>query len=257
MEKKVIVVTGASSGIGAELCKKLGAEGYSVVLAARNAGRLEQTAALSGKDALVVRADVTKRSDMERIKKEAIKKFGRIDVWVNNAGQGIGRTFMELTESDLDEMISVNVKSVFFGSQIAADYFKAGGKGHIINVSSFLGRVPFAGFRSAYSASKAMVNSLTANLRMDLRRTHPEIKVSLVMPGVVLTDFAKNALHGTPAPPPGAPPMNGQTPQEVAEILYELIKNPKAEIYTNPSSAETAKAYYSDVSAFEDNMFKR
>ena len=68
-----------------------------------------------------------------------------------------------------------------------------------------------------------------------------------------------HCLHGTPPPPPGASGsgMNPQTPQEVAEILYGLIKNPKAEIYTNPSSAETAKAYYSDVPAFEDNMFKR
>ncbi len=257
MEPKVVVVTGASSGIGAELSRKLGSEGHSVVLAARHHERLKAVALHSGKDAHVVIADVTKRDDMEKIKEEALRRFGKIDVWVNNAGRGIGRAFMDLTEQDLDDMISVNVKSVFFGSQIAAHYFKAEGKGHIINVSSFLGRVPFANFRSAYSASKAMVNSLTANLRMDLRRTHPDIKVSLVMPGVVQTDFAKNALHGTPPPPPGAPPMNGQTPQEVAAIIYDLILHPIAEVYTNPSSAETAKAYYTDVSSFEDNMFKR
>jgi NAD(P)-dependent dehydrogenase (short-subunit alcohol dehydrogenase family) len=256
MKKKTVVVTGASSGIGAELCKKLGAEGWNVVLAARRHEELKKTVALCGENALAVVTDVTKREQVNRLKDEALAKFGRIDVWVNNAGRGIGKKVLDLTEEDFDEMMSVNAKSVLFGIQAVVPYFQQQGEGHIINISSFLGRVPFAGFRSAYNAAKSAVNTLTANLRMDLRRSNPEIKVSLVMPGVVLTDFPKNALYGTPPMPPGTVGMKPQSPQEVADILLELIKNPKPEIYTNPSSAETAKVYYSDVAAFEDNMFK-
>jgi NAD(P)-dependent dehydrogenase (short-subunit alcohol dehydrogenase family) len=257
MEKRVAIVTGASGGIGAELCKRLGAQGWCVVLAARRRIELDNIAAQCGDSALVVVTDVTKRADIDRLKSEALAKFGRIDLWVNNAGQGIGKKVMELTEADFDAMMSVNVKSALFGIQAVIPYFQEQGTGHLINISSFLGRVPLANFRSAYSAAKSALNSLTANLRTDLRRSHPGIKVSLVMPGMVRTDFAKNALHGTPPPPPGAAAnMQFQTAQEVAEIIMDLVKNPKPEIYTNPSSAGTAKAYYADVGAFEDNMLK-
>ena len=256
MEKKVAVVTGASAGIGAELCKKLGADGWCVALAARRRRELDETASQSGENTLVVLTDVTKRAEVERLKNEALQKFGKIDVWVNNAGRGIGRKVMDLNEADFDEIMSVNVKSALFGMWTVVPYFQQQGKGHVINISSFLGRVPFASFRSAYNAAKSALNMLTANLRIDLRRTHPDIKVSLVMPGMVSTDFAKNALYGTPPMPQGASNrFSFQTPQEVADILVDLIKNPKPEIYTSPSSAETAKAYYADVAAFEDKMF--
>jgi NADP-dependent 3-hydroxy acid dehydrogenase YdfG len=258
MDKKVAVVTGASGGIGAELCTKLGGQGFCVVLAARRSAELTGVAARCGGETLVVVTDVTKRSDVDKLKDEALRKFGKIDVWVNDAGRGITKNVLDLTESDFDEMMSVNVKSVLFGMQAAVPCFQAQGGGHLINVSSFLGRVPFVSSRSAYNAAKSAVNMLTANLRADLRRTHPGIKVSLVMPGVVLTDFAKNALYGTPPMPAAVTSrLNPQTPQEVAEIIMELIKNPKPEIYTNPASAETAKAYYSDVGAFEENAFRR
>ncbi len=258
MDKKVIVVTGASSGIGAALCKKMGSEGWCVVLAARRVAELEKTAAASGNCTLVVRTDVTKKSDMDNLKEKALNKFGRIDVWVNNAGRGIGKSVIDLTESDIDEIMNVNFKSVFFGIQAVVPYFMENGSGHIINISSFLGRVPFATFRSVYNAAKSAVNSLTANLRVDLRRTHPNIKVSLVMPGVVSSEFQMNALYGTPQMPQfSGSGMKPQTSGEIADILFELIQNPRPEIYTNPSSPDMARRYFEDVAAFEDNMFKQ
>ncbi len=201
MDKKVIVVTGASSGIGAALCKKMGTEGWCIVLAARRVSELEKIAALSGNCTLVVRTDVTKKSDTDSLKEKTLSKFGRIDVWVNNAGRGIGKRVIDLTEQDIDEIMNVNFKSVFFGIQAVVPYFMERGSGHLINISSFLGRVPFATFRSVYNAAKSAVNTLTANLRVDLRRTHPNIHVSLVMPGVVSSEFQKNALYGTPQMP--------------------------------------------------------
>ena len=256
MERKVAVVTGASSGIGAALCKKLGADGWHVVLAARRRAELDKIAAQSGEHTLVVVTDVTRRLEVERLKNEALQQFGHIDVWVNNAGRGINRAVMELSETDFDEMMNVNVKSALYGIWTIVPYFKVLGKGHLINVSSFLGRLPLVGNRSAYNAAKAALNSLTANLRMDLRRTNPDIKVSLVMPGMVSTDFAKNALYENgSAPAPAISRAVIQAPQEVAEMLMDLIKNPRAELYTNPSSAETVKSYYADIAGFEDKLF--
>jgi len=88
----------------------------------------------------------------------ALAKFGHIDVWVNNAGRGISRLVSELTDEDIDEMMLVNVKSALYGMQAVLAHFGERGSGRIINVSSMLGRVPFAPIRSAYPASKHALN---------------------------------------------------------------------------------------------------
>jgi short-subunit dehydrogenase len=111
--------------------------------------------------------------------------------------------------------------------------------------------VPSAPFRAAYSASKAALNVLTSNLRMDLRATHPKVTVSLVLPGVVSTDFHKNAAFGTPPLPPGVP---SQTADEVASAIVSLIESPAAELYTNPPLAGMVRKYFEDVGAFEAAM---
>jgi short-subunit dehydrogenase len=150
-------------------------------------------------------------------------------------------------------MMTVNVKSALYGMQAIVPHFQERGHGHLINVSSLLGRVPLVSFRSAYNASKAALNSLTANLRMDLRATHPGIHVSVVMPGVVTTDFSKNVL-GTVTSPATAMGASAQTAEEVADCIAELIANPMPEIYTNPAHHGLARTYYQDVAAFEAKM---
>lgn len=255
---RVVVITGASTGIGAALARRLAPGGHSLVLAARRRDALERVAreveALGASRAVVVETDVTRRGDVERLRDAAIEAFGRFDVWVNNAGRGIVRPVLELTDEDLDDMIAVNVKSALYGMQVAVPHFVERGSGHLINVSSFLGRVPMASVRSAYSAAKAALNSLTANLRMDLHARYPDVHVSLVMPGVVTTEFARNAVGASPdarpyAPPPGAGPQP-QTPEEVADAIARVIEQPVAELYTNPASSELARRYYADVGAF-------
>jgi NADP-dependent 3-hydroxy acid dehydrogenase YdfG len=255
MESRVVVITGASAGIGAALAVKLGAEGHSLALAARREKELNEVAKQAGPKALPVITDVTHRKDVEHLRDAALKEFGRVDVWINNAGRGIGKNVMDLTDQDLDEMIKVNVKSVLYGMQAIVPHFQQREKGHLINISSFLGRVPLAPFRSAYNAAKSAVNALTANLRMELRDSYPGIKVSLVMPGVVATNFARNVL-GTAQPPaggiPARSPMVIQSAEEVANLIAGLIENPAPELYTNPASYEIAQLYYRDVAAFED-----
>jgi short-subunit dehydrogenase len=121
-----------------------------------------------------------------------------VDVWINNAGRGIGYKVLDLTEADFDEMMAVNVKSALFGMQAIVPHFMERERGHLINISSYLSRVPAVSFRSGYHAAKHALNALTANLRMDLRQ-FTAIHVSLVMPGLVATEFQKERPGRNPA----------------------------------------------------------
>jgi NAD(P)-dependent dehydrogenase (short-subunit alcohol dehydrogenase family) len=252
---KVIVITGASSGIGAALAKQLGAMENSVVLAARREDQLKEMARECGKTAIPITADVRRREDVKSLRDQAIAEFGHVDVWINNAGRGITARVLDLTDEDFDEMMDVNLKSAWYGMQAIVPHFQQRGEGHLINISSHLSRVPFATFRSAYSASKAAMNTLTACLRLDLKKDYPNIHVSTVLPGLTLTGFAAKALHGAPPPPPeGAPRPQGQSPEEVAAAIVGMIERPVPELYTQPTGLETVQRYYADVAGFEEGM---
>ena len=253
---KTIVITGASGGIGEALAYRLAADRHSLVLAARRIRELEAVAdecvRRGAPRATAVEADVTRRTDVERVADRATEAAGGFDVWVNNAGRGITRHVPDLSDGDIDEMIAVNVKSALYGMQVAVAHFveHRGGIGQIVNVSSFLGRLPLATHRSAYNGAKAMLNALTANLRVDLRKAHPGIAVTLVMPGMVGTAFGRNALGSPPDTPIYAGP-HVQRVEDVADIIAAAIDRPVAEVYTNPSSAEMARRYFENVEAFE------
>ena len=247
---RTIVITGASAGIGAAIARRLGRDGNHVALAARRADALRAVAAEIGNRALAVIADVTRREDVERLRDEAIGAFGSVDVWINNAGRGITRPVLELTDADVDEMMSVNVKSALYGMQAIVPYFVQRGRGHLINISSFLARVPIAAHRSAYNAAKAALNALTSNLRADVAGSG--VEVSTEMPGLVSTDFARNVLGTASTTPPQWTPNAAMTPQnaeEVADAVAELIANPRAEIYTNPASRAMARRWYEELGA--------
>jgi len=258
MTNEVTVITGASSGIGAALAKQLGSKGHQLVLAARREKELEEVAKQAGKRALVVVTDVTRRGDVERLRSRALQEYGHVDVWVNNAGRGITKSVMDLTDEDFDEITAVVLKSVLYGMQAIIPHFQERGRGHLINVSSFLGRVPLVSHRSIYSAAKSGVNVLTANARMGLKTKYPGIHISLVMPGTVDTDFHKVAR--TPQVPRAGTmlgPLIVESAEEVASKISSLIEHPVAELYTNPAMAELASRCYRDVAKFEENMARR
>jgi len=254
---RIVVITGASSGIGEALAIELGRRGDSLVLASRTLDALERVAARVGGQTKVVRTDVTKRADVEQLRDRAIEAFGGVDVWINNVGKGIVRSAIDLTDEDIDEMMAFNVKSALYGVQAIVPHFVERGRGHIVNISSFLGRVPDAPLRSAYSAAKAALNSLTANLRVDLGRTHPGIRVSLVMPALVTTEFARHARGSTSAAPAAAigSRTKPQAPEEVATIIANVLDQPVAELYTNPGSRPLADRYFADVGRFEAESY--
>jgi NADP-dependent 3-hydroxy acid dehydrogenase YdfG len=241
---KVIVITGASGGIGAALAELLAARGASLVLAARREVALNAVASRCGARALAVVADVTSRADVRRVVQSAIDRFGRVDVLVNNAGRGITRPPSQLTDEDIDEMMRVNVKSALYGMQEILPHFRERGTGHVINVSSMLGRIPYVVPRAAYSASKHYLDALTANFRAEVQQTDPAIQVSLVSPGVVRTDFGMNARHG------GGDSRqipDAQTADEVAAVIADVIESPRPDVYTRPGSRERVADYYAAI----------
>jgi NADP-dependent 3-hydroxy acid dehydrogenase YdfG len=244
MKEKIVVITGASSGIGAALAEVIAARGATVVLVARREEALRAVATRSGTRAYPLVADVTRREEVRRVVDETIRLLGRIDVWVNNAGQGISRVPSELTDDDVDEMMRSNVKSALYGMQEVLAHFKERGDGHVINVSSMLGRIPYATIRSAYTGAKHFLNALTASFRAEVQETHPGIQFSLISPGVVWTEFGRSARHGGPD---SRQLPNGQEPVEVAEVIAGVIETRRPDVYTRPGSHDRVVAYFDQV----------
>lgn len=243
-QPKVVLITGASAGIGAALAKQLAPKGYRLVLVARRADRLAAVAAECGEQAIAVVADVTVQSQLDAALAAGIAAFGRVDVWVSNAGQGITRQPSQLTDEDFDAMVSVNVKSVWNGVRAALPHFAAQGSGQFVHVSSMLGRIPFAPIRSAYVGAKHMLNALTATLRMELAQTHPGVVVSLVSPGVVFTEFGASALHGGPD---SRSFPDGQTAEEVAAVIEQAILTRATDLYTRAGAQARVAGYYTTL----------
>jgi NADP-dependent 3-hydroxy acid dehydrogenase YdfG len=244
VKDKFVVITGASSGIGAALAEVLAARGATLVLVARREEALRAVAARCGKRAYPLVADVTRREDVRRVVDETIRLLGRIDVWVNNAGRGISRVPSELTDDDVDDMMQINVKSVLYGMQEVLPHFKQRGDGHVINVSSMLGRIPSATLRSAYTGAKHFLNALTTNFRAEVQATHPGIQFSLVSPGVVWTEFGQSARHGGPD---SRQIPDGQEPAEVAEVIAGVIETRRPDVYTRRGSHDRVVAYFDQV----------
>ena len=244
MENKIIVITGASGGIGAALAELLAGRGASLVLVARREEALQAVAQRCGNRALAIVAVCDVRDDVRHVVEQALGRFGHIDVWVNNVGQGISTVPSELTDDDIDEVMRVNVKTALYGMQEVLPHFKSRNAGHVINISSMLGRIPFAAMRSAYSASKHFLNALTANFRSEVQETHPGIQFSLVSPGVVRTDFGKNALHGGPD---SWQLPDSQSAEEVAEVIAGVIESRRPDVYTRRGAHDRVAKFYDAV----------
>jgi len=198
----------------------------------------------SGERALAVPADAADRSEVRRVVDAALGRFGRIDVWINNVGRGITVAPSLLTDEDVDEMVRLNVKSALYGMQEVLPHFRERGRGHVINVSSLLGRVPYVHFRSAYCGAKHFLNALTATFRQEVQTTHPDIQFSLVSPGVVRTDFGLSALHGGPD---SRSFPESQSAEEVADVIADVISSRRPDVYTRAGAQARISAYYAGL----------
>jgi NADP-dependent 3-hydroxy acid dehydrogenase YdfG len=138
----------------------------------------------------------------------------------------------------------LNVKSALYGMQEVLPHFKERGEGHVINISSMLGRIPFVMIRSAYCGAKHFLNALTATFREEVQQTHPNIQFSIVSPPVVRTDFGLNALHGGPD---SRTLPNSQSAQEVAAVIAQVIESRLPDVYTMPGARQRVIGYYSSM----------
>lgn len=243
MPKKVVVITGASSGIGAALAELLAGRGDAVVIVARRRDALDAVARRSGGETFPIVADCTVRDEVCRIVREAIARYGHVDVWVNNVGRGITRPPSQLSDEDVDEMIQVNVKSALYGTQAILPHFKERGNGHVVTISSMLGRIPYAINRSAYNGSKHFLSALTANFRAEIQPAYPGIHFSLVSPGAVRTEFGRNSLHGGPD---SWQLPDTQSAEEVAAIIAAVLDSRKPDVYTRPGSRNRVVRYFEE-----------
>ena len=189
IEGKVVVITGASSGLGEATARMLSAHGAIVVLGARRLDRIEALAgelARAGGRALALQTDVTRAAEVQRLVDTAVEKFGRIDVIINNAGLMPSSPLERLRIDDWDRMIDVNIKGVLYGIAAALPHMQRQKGGHIVNVSSVAGHRVRAG-TAVYSATKHAVRVLTEGLRQEVKPY--DIRTTIVSPGAVATEL--------------------------------------------------------------------
>jgi short-subunit dehydrogenase len=230
VSNQVVVVTGASSGIGRETATMLGERGASVVLAARNEAALNEAAKeverLGGKAQVVV-TDVAEWAQVERLARAAVEHFGRIDTWVNNAAVSVYGTVEELTVEEIERVVQVILMGQIYGMKAALPHLTRQGQGTIINVASALAQrsVPL---QAPYCAAKHGIKGFTESLRLELARSHPGINVTLVMPSSINTplfDHARSKLGVKPQP---VPPI--YEPRVVAEAILFAAEHPRRTI---------------------------
>jgi len=186
---KVVVITGASSGLGEATARLLSAEGATVVLGARRADRIQKLAQeliARGGQALAVVTDVTDRYQMKQLVDTAVQNYGRIDVMINNAGLMPHSPLERLKIDEWDRMIDVNIKGVLYGIAAALPHMQRQKAGHFINVSSVAGhKVTPAG--AVYAATKHAVRALSEGLRQEVKPYN--IRTTIVSPGAVATEL--------------------------------------------------------------------
>jgi glucose 1-dehydrogenase len=195
LENKVALVTGAASGIGKAIAQRFAAEGAHVVVNYRS-GKHDQDAVDLAKSfgpaSIAVAGDVSKRPDAEQLVAQAVARFGRLDIAVNNAGIEIQKPFLDVTDDEWNQVISVNLFGAFVVSQAAArQMVKQGQGGKIVNVSSVHEDIPFPGY-TAYCASKGAMRMMMRNIAMELAPY--KINVNNIAPGAIATPINQAVL---------------------------------------------------------------
>jgi 3-oxoacyl-[acyl-carrier protein] reductase len=225
LQGEVAVVTGAGRGIGEGIAKVLAGAGAAVVCAARRTHEIERVAAeivAAGGRAVAVTTDVTQQGDLEALARAAVSHFGRLDVWVNNAGGSpLQAPLIELPPEEWHATLALNLSAVFYGVRAAVKVMADGGR--IVNISSIAAQDVFQG-SGHYSAAKAGVDMLTKTLAHELG---PRIRINSVLPGFVPTEVMMEALKIGNADLPGLekslnlPAGRLGTPQDLgAAVLY-------------------------------------
>jgi NAD(P)-dependent dehydrogenase (short-subunit alcohol dehydrogenase family) len=240
LEEQVVVITGASSGIGRETALAFGAKGATVVLAARSKDALEKAAReieLSGGQAHVVVTDVADWKQVEHLAEETVERFGRIDTWVNNAAVSEYAEVWEMTVEEIDRIVQVILMGQIYGMKAALPHMQHERQGTIVNVASALAyrAIPL---QSAYCASKHGIKGFTESLRLELKHAgYAAINVTLVMPSSIDTPLFTHARSKMGVYPQPVPPI--YDPSTVAEAILFVAQHPRRDVVVGAAKIMT------------------
>lgn len=223
---KVVLITGASSGLGAATARLLAARGAKVLLGARREQQLKslvQEIQSAGGTAEYRRVDVVRRDEVERFVRAAVELFGRIDVLVNNAGLMPLSPLAALQVEDWDRMVDVNIKGVLYGIAAALPLMQEQKDGHIINLSSVAGHVVFP-TAAVYCGTKFAVRAISEGLRMEVGG---DIRTTIISPGAVATELTGTISHAETASAVDALYEMAIHPDAVARAIAFAIEQPR------------------------------
>jgi short-subunit dehydrogenase len=235
LREQVMVITGASSGIGLCAAKMAAANGARVVLASRNGEALadiERQITAAGGQATHVVADVGKREDVQRIADTAIQRFGGFDTWVNDAGISIWGKLEDVSDEDHRRLFDTNFWGIVYGSTTASKYLRQRG-GAIINLGSEVSEVAVP-IQGMYAASKHAVKGFTDALRMELEIDRAPISVTLIRPAAINTPFTQHAKNYFDKEPKLPPPV--YPPEEVGKAILYAATHVKRDIFVGGAS---------------------
>ena len=226
--RRVAIITGASSGIGAATARKLAAEGIAVSLAARRSERLEALAKEieeSGGECLIVETDVTVRAQVEALVEETVNTFGRVDILINNAGVMLLSYMRNAHVDEWEKMIDVNLKGPLFGIGAVMPIMREQGSGHIINVSSMAGRRVFPS-GAVYCGTKFGLHAITEGLRSELGHKN-NIRATIIAPGVVATELTHHITdEDVNKRVEAMQSMDSLTSEDIANAIHYAIEQP-------------------------------
>jgi short-subunit dehydrogenase len=240
LNEQVMVITGATSGIGLTTSRMAAANGARVFLIARNEQALRELADeinSSGGEAGYLATDVADENAIREAARKAVEQFGGIDTWVNNAGASVYGRLLDVSTDDMRRVFETNVWGVIYGSRVAADHLRENG-GAIINVGSEVSDAPVP-LQGIYSASKHAVKGFTDALRIELEADGLPISVTLIKPTAIHTPFTENAKNYLPYEPQLPAPVFA--PDLVAEAILYCAENPTRDFFVG----ETAKLHSS------------
>jgi short-subunit dehydrogenase len=233
---KVVLITGGSEGIGKITAQLLNSHGAKVAIAARSRSKLDEIVK-NFDDGLAVETDMTDPESISQMVETVIDHYGHVDVLVNNAGRALRAPVSEIKISDFKDIMQLNVYGPLLAMQAVIPHMKHNGGGMIVNISSNVSKMSIPTL-AAYAATKYALNGLTLTARNELAKDN--IVVTLMHPGQTATNFGKNALQydtvaSTRPPSSGA---QSDSPDQVAEKIFEAIKTGPAEQYMSPAIAE-------------------
>jgi short-subunit dehydrogenase len=252
---KVVVVTGASMGIGEATAKLFADGGANVVLLSRDAERAEAARARIGhaERTLALACDVRNREEIDRVVGLTLHHFQRIDVWVNNAGHGILDSVTNVNMAAVRETFETNFFGAVEAMQAVIPVMKQQGSGAIINISSVAGHIPLP-FHAVYSATKFAMNAIGKGARIELKSSG--INVLTVCPGYVRTDFGANALKGKEQKQVRPAQVRGITAERVAKAVLKGYLKQKREVVVPWTMLPVIKVYQLFPGLVERAMLK-